>query len=322
MKHVSADKKEFIENFDYAGVFLVTLGLLLFLMGISWGGTLYPWKSAAVISTIVIGFAVIVAFVLWEMYGNLKEPMMPIHVFRHRGWNITILMWSLGAAIYYANAILWPSMVAALYSDVHSSMWSGWMSCIPGCGILAGEFVAAGFKRKTNIQIMIVFPVGGAFLGAMATSSPDTVTRSAVFIFLASFFIGWNELLNSTVATISIEDQREIGTYAGTGGSSRSLISTVCSIIYQSVLSNRLAVTIPAKVPPALIAAGLPADSVSAFLAAVQTGTTEAFDSVVGLTPAIQAVGVRAYQEASYGVPYNDCIFWPWVYPCYICAQC
>ncbi len=299
MKHQSANKRKFIKDFDYIGIFLVTLGLLLFLMGISWGGNVHPWKSAAVICTIVIGFFVIVAFVLWETYGNLKEPMMPIHVFADRGWNITIILWALGAAIYYANAILWPSMVSALYSSGHSSMWAGWTSCIPGCGILIGEFCAAGFKRKTNYQIMAVFPLGGIFLGIMATSSPDTLVRSAIFIFLASFFIGWNELLNSTVATISISDQREIGTFAGTGGSARSLISTICSTIYQAVLSNRLAQTIPERVPAAVVAAGLPESSVADFITALTTGTAAAFNAVVGLTPAIQAAGVRAYQEAN-----------------------
>ncbi|KIH93737.1 hypothetical protein SPBR_04155 [Sporothrix brasiliensis 5110] len=300
MKHASANKQAFIKHFDYLGIVLVTLGLLLFLMGISWGGTLHPWKSAAVVVTIVLGLLTIVAFVLWETYGNPKEPMMPIHVFRHRGWNITIVLWSLGAAaIYYANAILWPSMVAALYSEGHSRMWAGWMSCIPGCGILAGEFCAAAFRRKTNWQIMAVFPVGGVLLGVMATSTPDTVVRSSALIFFASFFIGWNELLNSTVATISIQDQREIGTYAGTGGSSRSLISTVCSTIYTTVLSNRLAHTIPAKVPAAVVAAGLPERSVAAFLAAIQAGTATAWDAVAGLTPEIRTAGIRAYQDAS-----------------------
>ncbi|CAK7235759.1 hypothetical protein SCUCBS95973_009376 [Sporothrix curviconia] len=299
MKHAAASKMQFVKHFDYLGILLVTLGLLLFLMGISWGGTLHPWKSAAVIATIVLGFLVIVAFVLWETYGGPREPMMPIHVFRHRGWNITILLWSLGAAIYYANAILWPGLVAVCFAAGHSSMWAGWMSCIPSCGILAGEFCAAGFKRKTNYQIMAVFPIGGALLAALATTTPDTVVRSSALIFFASFFIGWNELLNSTVATISIDDQREIGTYAGTGGSSRSLISTICSVIYQTVLANRLAQTIPAKVPPAVVAAGLPESSVAAFVTAVQAGTAAAFASVAGLTPAIQAAGVRAYQEAT-----------------------
>jgi hypothetical protein len=63
----------------------------------------------------------------------------------------------------------------------------------------------------------------------MASCNPDTPVRAAVLVFLAAAFIGWNELLCSTVATIVIDDQREIGTATGAAGSARSLISTICS---------------------------------------------------------------------------------------------
>lgn len=63
----------------------------------------------------------------------------------------------------------------------------------------------------------------------MASSTPDTPVRAAIFVFLAAAFIGWNEILNSAVATICIRDQREIGTATGIAGSARSFISTICS---------------------------------------------------------------------------------------------
>jgi hypothetical protein len=69
--------------------------------------------------------------------------------------------------------------------------------------------------------------------------------------------------------------------------------------VFTTVLANRLAKTIPAKVPPAVIAAGLPESSVAAFIAAVQAGSQTAFDAVAGLTPEIRALGTRAYQEAN-----------------------
>jgi hypothetical protein len=69
--------------------------------------------------------------------------------------------------------------------------------------------------------------------------------------------------------------------------------------IYTVILSNRLTATIPARVPPALLSAGLPADSIPSVLSAITLGTPEAWSEVEGLTPAIQAVGVRAYQEAN-----------------------
>jgi hypothetical protein len=164
MKHGAARKLIFIKHFDYIGTLIGTLGLLLFLMGISWGGTTHPWKSVPVLCTIIIGFALLVAFVLYEKYGNLKEPLLPLHLFSNRGWVISIILWALGAAVYYANAILWPSMVAAMYSEGHSTTWAGWVSCLPGCGILAGEYVGALFKKRTNIQLMVVFPLGSILL--------------------------------------------------------------------------------------------------------------------------------------------------------------
>jgi hypothetical protein len=237
-----------------------------------------------------------VAFFVWEVWAPLKEPLLPMYLFRNRGWNVSVLLWSLGASTYYALAILWPSMVATLYRGNHGFMWVGWVSCLSNCGILFGEYCGAWVKRRTDIQIPIVFTIGSAFLAAMAACTPDSVVTACVLAFLATTFIGWNEILNSAVATICIDDQREIGTATGAGGSARSTISTICSTVYTVVLSNRLAATIPARVPGALISAGLPASSVTAFLSAITVGN---FDTVPEVTPNIIAAGVRAYQEAS-----------------------
>jgi hypothetical protein len=50
---------------DYLGIVLFIAGLVLLLLGISWGGGKYPWKSGAVIAPIVIGFLLLVAFGFW-----------------------------------------------------------------------------------------------------------------------------------------------------------------------------------------------------------------------------------------------------------------
>lgn len=67
--------------------------------------------------------------------------------------------------------------------------------------------------------------------------------------------------------------------------------------VFQTVLANRLAKTIPAKVPAALTAAGLPASQIPDFIKALTAGTP--VTSIEGVTPAIAAAGVRAYRFAS-----------------------
>jgi hypothetical protein len=168
MKHGSARKREFIKHFDYIGTLVLTLGLLLFLMGLSWGGVLHPWKSAHVICTIVLGGLLVIAFFLWEAYADLKEPLLPLRLLKNKGWNVTVILWALGAAVYYANAILWPSMVATMFASGHSNMWAGALSCLPNCGILFGEYCGAWYKKRTNRQIIVAFTVGATFLGGMS----------------------------------------------------------------------------------------------------------------------------------------------------------
>jgi hypothetical protein len=133
----------------------------------------------------------------------------------------------------------------------------------------------------------------------MASCTPETPIQAIVLLLLGTTLIGANECLTSTCATICLEDQREIGTALGIGGSARSFVSTLCSTVYTVVLSNRLATTISQQVPPALIQAGLPAGSTGQFLEAYANGTQAAFDAVPGLTPDILAIGTRAYKFAS-----------------------
>lgn len=191
-------------------------------------------------------------------------------------------------------------MVAVLYTnDSGASMYSGWLNCISGTMIVAGQIIGGCltvYIGKTKVQCITVLTVGGALLGAMASCNPDTKDRAIALMSIGCFFIGWNETVCLANAGIEVEDQQEIGTAVGMAGSIRSAISTICSSVYVAVLTNRLGQTIPKEVPPAVIQAGLAPSSVPAFLGGFTTGN---FSAVPGLTADITAVGVRAYKEAN-----------------------
>jgi hypothetical protein len=138
--------------------------------------------------------------------------------------------------------------------------------------------------------------IANALFLAIAASTPDTKDLATGLIIVGCFFIGWNESVCLSNSGIELLDQREIGSAVGTAGSIRSAISSVASAVYLSVLSNRLATTIPAEVPPALTAAGLPASSVQAFLTGLTTGS---FADVDGVTDSIIAAGIGAYKIAN-----------------------
>jgi len=133
----------------------------------------------------------------------------------------------------------------------------------------------------------------------MAANTINTPDAAMAIVFIATFFVGWNEALVLPMCTMCIPDQSEIGTATGIAGSSRSAISTVASTVYSVVLTARIGQTIPAQVPNAVIGAGLPETSVQDYFTAMTAGgTPELLASVPGLTPAIQEAGALAYRLA------------------------
>lgn len=133
----------------------------------------------------------------------------------------------------------------------------------------------------------------------MAACNVNNQSAAIALIVISLFTIGWNEVVSFSLTTICIYDQQEIGSAAGVAGSTRSIISTIASTIYQVVLRARLAKTVPAVVGPAVVAAGLPQSSVGAYLTAEAAGTTAAFSAVPGLTASISAAGAYAHRVAS-----------------------
>ncbi|KAG7128706.1 Trichothecene efflux pump TRI12 like protein [Verticillium longisporum] len=223
-----------------------------------------------------------------------------MHYFRHGPWVSSTILTGLGASVYYAFAIVWPSMVAVLYTDpADSPFYSAWLASCVSLFIVMGQIVGGFIGKKIGHlkwQCVVNIVLGGACFGAIASCGPHTPVRATVLVSLGVFFIGWTEGTAITVVTLCAPDQAHLGSASGIAGSIRFLISSIAASVYNVVLSNRLAREIPAQVPPAVIAAGLPASSVADFLAGFTTGS---FEGVAGLTQDVLAVGTAAYKQAN-----------------------
>ncbi len=186
-----------------------------------------------------------------------------------------------------------------MYSRGGDLTFSGGISNIVGLGIITGQVVGGVLAERighAKYQCVAVFTIGAIFLGCMATTTPDTMGRAIALLTIGCIAIGWNETLCLANATICVRDQREIGVAGGMAGSMRAAMCAVLVAIYTTVLGNRLTQTVAAEVPSALVSAGLPESSVSAYLAAISSGV---YSNVPGITDAIIAAGTRAYQVAN-----------------------
>lgn len=128
--HENRSKMQQLKRQDFVGLTLFTGGLVLFIMGLNWGGSVYAWKSSHVIATIVVGFLALVAFVLWDAYGHHGDPLLPLHLFRARGYAAIVITAMVGSCVYYSMNVLWPQQIAYLFGG--SPEHKGWLACVLG----------------------------------------------------------------------------------------------------------------------------------------------------------------------------------------------
>ncbi|CAK7198194.1 hypothetical protein SEUCBS139899_000852 [Sporothrix eucalyptigena] len=299
MLHERKSKRQQLKEIDYVGIFLWASGLALFLMGLSWGGGLYPWKSAAVICTIIIGFALLVCFGLWESYADLKYPVMPMAYFLNRGFISLVAMATIASMFYYSAIILWPSQVTAMFTT--SVTYGGWLSCTVSAGTTLGQGTGGIIIRYGgNSRYLMIFAAVAmvGFVVSLASLTPETKSAGIALTILGPFWVGFIELSSMSLAPLFCKPE-DIGLASGMLASIRAAGGSIAVAVYETILTNRLSTTLPAVVGAAAVAAGYPESDVATLAAAVKAGTWQKLPGLTQeITAAITGTIPTAYGQA------------------------
>ncbi|GJC91286.1 fungal trichothecene efflux pump [Colletotrichum higginsianum] len=260
------------------GIFLWTTGLTLLLLGVSWGGVMFPWGSPATISSLTMGTALLVALFCWEAFANLKYPAIPVKFFSNRGFMSLVCCATVATMFYYSAVLLWPQQVQALYTT--DITYGGWLSSTVASSTALGQVCAGGIiKWGGNVRYWIIFATFAmvGFVGALASLTPETLNLGIALTILGPFF------------------PSDIGLASGLLASIRSAGGSIAVAVYTTILSNRLATEIPAAINGPASAAGLSQSQLPALAKAAQAGKLAAFP---GLTSAVKAAVVRVLPSA------------------------
>lgn len=227
--HRNRTKAQELREMDFGGIVLFTGGLVLFLLGLSWGGTVHPWDSGYVLGTLITGVVVLIIFVLYEVFMPLRRPLIPMHLFRNYDYDIANVLSVVGGMVYYSASVLFPTMVATLYTT--NIVEGGLISCAVGGGVCAGQLIGSFIAipgGRLKIKLIIISAGLCAFTAALAGATGSQATGSALAT-CAGFCVGCLEVIISTVVTIVLDDQSEMGTGAGVFGSLRGAGGVVAS---------------------------------------------------------------------------------------------
>ncbi|KIX06645.1 uncharacterized protein Z518_04621 [Rhinocladiella mackenziei CBS 650.93] len=314
--HKRHRRMELIKDFDYIGLILFAAGMVLFALGVSWGGGYLPWTSAAVIAPLVIGFVGLVAFLLWQAFTKIKEPLMnwDFLVYKPRSYLYPFIVSTTGGMFYYGILLVWPIVVVNVFG-ASSIIKQGFMVCTAYAGVSVGAVlggilfhIGAHHRLKVVVAniLMVVFTVG--------VSQTDRTQQGAAIacVLIASLSNGALETMCMLWTSVS-RSTDNIGLSLGLLGSGRSFGGAVAQAIFIAVLNNKAGAYIPQFVTSAALEAGLPTASLPSLFQAMAAGTAEAFAAVPGITAAIvgavQTAVANAYVETFKYVYYTAIAF-------------
>ncbi|KAH6670783.1 fungal trichothecene efflux pump [Halenospora varia] len=292
-------KMDILKKLDYIGLALFVAGCCLFIVGLSWGGSVHPWKSAPTIAPIVVGFALLVTLGFYEAYANIEYPILPPRLFKRvRQFTMPLIVIAISGMQYYSNAVLWPRMSQLLWaSDEISKGLYG--ECIPLGSMIGGVMIMIS-QRIGHQRWQIVFwvCVQTACVGTLSTSTPETPIRSIILIVIVAISVAPAQLVTIVMLCFGLENQNDIGVASGLAGTTRLLFGAVATAIFSNITNNKYASSLPSQVSRAVTPLGFPSSSLSKLAVAAKLNTAKAYSSVPGVTPAIKAAATHANKLA------------------------
>lgn len=208
-------KRDELKKLDIIGIFLLTAGLALFLLGVSWGGSPQPWNSPTILGLLISGAVTCVIFVLYECFATIECPIVPMRLFRDiRGFACLTAIACVMGVMNIALFILWPQQITYIFgSTLHSWEHVAWLGSAPSFGIWAGIVLLGSVFHKIG-HIRWQLTAGSiwttAFLGAMASVNRTSEVSAIVFSVFIGLAIGWAEVVTMIVVQFIASDQ-ELG---------------------------------------------------------------------------------------------------------------
>jgi hypothetical protein len=228
----------------------------MFLLGLNFGGTNYPWDSAAVICLIVIGLGTIISFAVYE-WKFAQYPLMPPRLFKSRSNIAALTIPFLHGFVFVSDSYFLPQYfqivlgVDPLLSGVYLLPY-----IIPLCLLSAGTgiFIKVTGQYLPPIYFgMILLTIGqGLYIDL-----PSYVSWPRIIIFqmLAGLGAGPN-FQAPLIALHSGIEPRDMASGTSMYNFGRNLGSAISIVVGGSILSNQMSARrdeLAAVLPPVLV---------------------------------------------------------------------
>ncbi|KAK2807734.1 hypothetical protein FQN51_000172 [Onygenales sp. PD_10] len=163
-----------IKSLDLPGFMLICPAVVMFLLGLQFGGNQHPWNSSVVIGLLVGAAVTFGLFLVWE-YRQGDEAMVPFAMLKHR------VIWSAAMTMFFTLSSV---LVADFYIAIYFQAILDDSPLMSGVHMLPITLGLVMFTMVSGILISVLgyylpFPlIGGAIsavgYGLLSTLSPTT----------------------------------------------------------------------------------------------------------------------------------------------------
>jgi EmrB/QacA subfamily drug resistance transporter len=240
---------------DYVGIFLLVLGIVPILLGVTWGGSTYPWNSWQEIGMFAVGGIGLVLFVLAEL--RARDPLLSPMLFRNAIFTLSVAISFFITLGMYGSITFMPLFLQGVLGQ--SAQDSGLVLAPMMIPFVLGAMVGGQVMARTGrykVQGILGLGLGtlGMFLFSRLSpsSSYGEVIRDMAVMGVG---IGLSMPIFSTTVQSAFPHQ-----LLGTANSARQFFSNLGGVIGVPVLTSvmvtrfhsELAGRLPAQVRPVL----------------------------------------------------------------------
>jgi len=271
---------------DYLGAFLLSAGIALLLLWITFAGSSFDWASWQT-AAMVGGSVVLLGLAVWAE-SRAAEPIIPLHLFKNR-----TLVLSVVGSVAVGIAMFGTSVFLSQYMQLargKTPTESGLLTIPMVVGVfvsstLSGQIISRTGRYKRFMIAGAILLTGG--LALMGTIHYDTsFTLVALYMVILGTGVGML-MQNLVLAVQNTLDVREIGSGTSTVAFFRTLGGAIGVSALGAVLSNRVG---------DLIVQGLKGLGIDA--SALGAGGTSAIPDLASLPEPVRVVVERAFGDA------------------------
>lgn len=281
---------------DYGGILLLCASITPLVLGLTWGGTTYPWESGEVVATLTCGCAGLIMFSLYE-WLVVKRGLFDHRLMQSRNFLILLLVCMIDGVLLLGVNVLYAQEIADLFSQdavkialiLSPYLITSTTGCLPVGWLMA---------RTKSFKALLVGALSwcGLFLGLMALVTHKRLAMACVFSALFGVATAVTTVIPITTIALSVPSFL-IGTAGTLATSTRALGGIVGVTIFTAIYNNKISDNLAQDVSEAVIHQGYNSTVVEEVLVAVSNPDPTALQSL-GLPGSLMKAVADAIYEA------------------------